>query len=680
MIWHIFKKDLRLLWPMATMVGAVHLLNAGLLSFGGQFQRLTTVGQSQYGWISNAALPAVSLLGLVILVIAVMQQDRLPGTTQDWLTRPIPRNRLVGAKMLFILLVGLSPLLLGDLVMGTASHLHLADVIEASLTRTLALYCFICLPAMMIGAVTRSLTGALMFALAILVVLVIEFSVIASSKAQLPLTQSGFAWTAALALAIANIAAVGVLLPLQLHWRGTARVRWILAAYCCLAPVVLSLPIETVFQFQESLSHGRGGSPFTIQIDPSQRMTFSRPEAQLPVSLRGTSRFVTLSVPLVVPELPDKAPWQIDYAVIRVVGRTIDQSQGFSGVFFRPRQQPGASPSRSFGHLDINLASDLFQSAQEQHAKIEATLYSTTFRLVVKKPVRSLSGTGLDDFSVCYERSDPPHGTVQCQSTRPVGTCMHVEGAKQDNRLAQLDLFACRQTSYAPWPIPLWRDPYYQTEVNRPWEVSEAGAYIEPEKTNDSSVVSNYAPDTHLTQRIVFGIDEAVEGSSHGAYESVDGVGAAARFSTPSAIATDRHGNVYIAELDHVIRKVTPTGEVTTFAGQAGRPGADDGRGADARFQAPRGIAVDALDNVYVADTGNHLIRKISPDGMVSTIAGRSDAASAPGAWVMRRPAQIVSVTSDTFYVIDYDNSSEAVLLKVSPAGGITKLAGPDTE
>ena len=68
------------------------------------------------------------------------------------------------------------------------------------------------------------------------------------------------------------------------------------------------------------------------------------------------------------------------------------------------------------------------------------------------------------------------------------------------------------------------------------------------------------------------------------------------------------------------------------------------------------------------------------PMALVSTIAGRPDAASTPGAWVMLRPTKIVAVTSDTLYVIDYDKSNEAVLLKVSPAGGITKVAGPDTE
>jgi NHL repeat len=469
-------------------------------------------------------------------------------------------------------------------------------------------------------------------------------------------------------------------LPLQLRWRSTARVRWILAAYCCLAPAVLSLPVEAAFQVQESLAHGDGGARLPAQIDQSQRITFSRPDDRIPASLRGISRFVTLTVPLIVPDLPDKAPWQIDYASIRVVGGTIDQTMGFAAVFFVPRQQPGVSPAKSSGNLSLNIPIDLFQSAQEQHAKIEATLYSTTFRLIARKPVRSLSGTGIDTFSLCHERSDQSYGTVECLSTRPVGTCMRVDGGKQGNRMAQPNLFTCRQVSYAPWPIPLWRDPYYQAEVNGSWEVSESGIYIEPDKTKDTSVVSNYVPDAHFTQQIGFGIDGAVEGSSHRARESVDGVGAAVRFRSPSAIATDRHGNIYIADLDHVIRKVTPSGEVTTFAGHASQPGADDGRGADARFQEPRGIAVDSTDNVYVADTGNHLIRKISPDGMVSTLAGRTDASSTPGAWVMRRPTEIVAVTDGTLYVIDYDKSNEAVLLKISPAGAISKLAGPDTE
>ena len=100
-----------------------------------------------------------------------------------------------------------------------------------------------------------------------------------------------------------------------------------------------------------------------------------------------------------------------------------------------------------------------------------------------------------------------------------------------------------------------------------------------------------------------------------------EGTGATARFSSPHGIAVDAQGNVYVADYsNHRIRKVTPAGVVSTLAGS--NSGYQDGVGAAARFSSPRGVATDAQGNVYVADAGNHRIRKIRPDGTVTTIAG----------------------------------------------------------
>lgn len=105
---------------------------------------------------------------------------------------------------------------------------------------------------------------------------------------------------------------------------------------------------------------------------------------------------------------------------------------------------------------------------------------------------------------------------------------------------------------------------------------------------------------------------------------STDGTGTAVRFGYLAAIAADSAGNLYVVDsLNNNVRKMTPNGAVTTLAGTAGVTGSADGQGAAASFNRPQGIAVDGAGNVYVADTGNNLIRRISPAGVVTTIAGQ---------------------------------------------------------
>src|SRR5205823_3909645 len=101
---------------------------------------------------------------------------------------------------------------------------------------------------------------------------------------------------------------------------------------------------------------------------------------------------------------------------------------------------------------------------------------------------------------------------------------------------------------------------------------------------------------------------------------SVDGTGSAARFYDQVSVSVDSSGNVYVADTaNHTIRKVTPTGVVTTLAGTAGETGSVDGTGSAARFYGQLGVSVDSSGNVYVADIGNHTIRKVTPTGVVTT-------------------------------------------------------------
>jgi sugar lactone lactonase YvrE len=105
---------------------------------------------------------------------------------------------------------------------------------------------------------------------------------------------------------------------------------------------------------------------------------------------------------------------------------------------------------------------------------------------------------------------------------------------------------------------------------------------------------------------------------------STDGTGAAALFTYPEGVATDGADNVYVADTGNdLIRKITQAGVVTTIAGMAGMAGTIDGSGVAARFDHPRGVTTDSAGNVYVADTRNDIIRKITPAGAVTTVVGQ---------------------------------------------------------
>ena len=110
-----------------------------------------------------------------------------------------------------------------------------------------------------------------------------------------------------------------------------------------------------------------------------------------------------------------------------------------------------------------------------------------------------------------------------------------------------------------------------------------------------------------------------------GVQGTADGAVSTATFHSPQGIAIDAAGNMYVADgQSYKIRKITPAGVVSTLAGN-GTKGSTDGPGASASFNAPWGLAVDAAGNVYVADANNDKIRKITPSGVVSTFAGTGE-------------------------------------------------------
>jgi RHS repeat-associated protein len=156
-----------------------------------------------------------------------------------------------------------------------------------------------------------------------------------------------------------------------------------------------------------------------------------------------------------------------------------------------------------------------------------------------------------------------------------------------------------------------------------------------------------------------------------------DGTGGNARLNSPVGMVCDPAGNIYVTDADnHCIRKITPAGVVTTYAGIGGTNGAANGPAATATFYNPEGICMDAAGNLYVADYHNHLIRKITANGIVSTLAGNGtqgyndgNAATAE----FNGPMGVAVDGSGNVYVGDCGNN---MIRKISPSGIVSTVAG----
>ncbi|HTI58539.1 putative Ig domain-containing protein [Mucilaginibacter sp.] len=158
---------------------------------------------------------------------------------------------------------------------------------------------------------------------------------------------------------------------------------------------------------------------------------------------------------------------------------------------------------------------------------------------------------------------------------------------------------------------------------------------------------------------------------------AADGLGKAASFSYPIAIATDASGNFYVTEtVNSLVRQITPGAVVSTFAGKAGKTGYADGQGSAALFASPSGVAVDGAGNLYIADALNNRIRKISPGGLVSTYAGNGTAGSTNGPALQasfNNPTGLAIDASGNLYVVDQKNN---MIRLVSASGIVSTFAG----
>lgn len=167
--------------------------------------------------------------------------------------------------------------------------------------------------------------------------------------------------------------------------------------------------------------------------------------------------------------------------------------------------------------------------------------------------------------------------------------------------------------------------------------------------------------------------------AGNGTIGSTDGPGSSASFNDLHGIAVDTNGNVFVSDfLNYTIRKITPDGIVSTFAGSPGIAGSADGVSSTARFGGPSGLAADKYGNIYVADLFSQKIRKITPNGTVSTLAGSDSAVH----FVINGPANIATFGNPEGVAVDDSGNvfvadeNDYMVRKISYNGIVSTIAG----
>ncbi len=186
--------------------------------------------------------------------------------------------------------------------------------------------------------------------------------------------------------------------------------------------------------------------------------------------------------------------------------------------------------------------------------------------------------------------------------------------------------------------------------------------------------------DNHRVRRIVSaGVRTVTTVAGSGTPGLKDGPAPQAAFNFPNDLVVDSAGNIFVIEFsNHTVRKIARNGEVSTFAG-SGAPGYKDARGTAAQFYQPAGITIDRTGNFYVTEWGNHRVRKIQPDGTVTTLAGSGVAGFKDGlgtAAQLNIPDGITADADGTLYLTEVGNHA---VRRISPGGYVSTVAGLGT-
>jgi hypothetical protein len=479
MVWHIFKKDVRLLWPF--------VLGAAGIQFAQAAVRYTLdqagAAEAQTLLILLTLLSPASLLAAAFLIATAVHQDAVPGVRQDWLVRPVRRKDLLFAKVLFLLVMVHGPILLADMFEAMAHGFPLGQALASAITRGLLLLGVLTLPALAFASLTRNLTEAVIGGVILAFIIASAFQLMSRSGHQSPVLQTGLAWIVQLSLTSLLFLGAAVILTMQYFRRKTTFSRWLAAGVVCLGLLTINLPWQwqVAFALQERLSPAPGAGSSILAVYAPTLGKFWLPEGinRNNVTRTGAgTRYEasTVYVPVHLTGLPDDGVLNADRSQVRLLaldGKLLYQGPGDNLLVHKQGHQgPIGFTIGSFGFVrgiktndlpvpqdgeawiyhGIPLPRDLYPHVRNQPLRLEID-YSFTLLQGGTYDIPALGGKQvLPGLGRCTTKMDDDGDDIDfhCMKTGPPPSCAslfleHVPSGRRNPTG-----FGC-QPDYAPF-------------------------------------------------------------------------------------------------------------------------------------------------------------------------------------------------------------------------------------
>jgi len=532
MAWHIFRKDWKLLWPLGIASIAGQVLLAALRHYSEPFS-------ASEGLQATCALVTLGLvIAMVLLIVLAVQQEAIPGVDQDWLVRPIRRRDLLLAKVLMLLLLIHGPIVAANLLRGFADGFAFTPILHAALLSSYACALVFSLPVMAIAVLTRSVTEAILSALAVffslllvrLLVLAILYPFTHTFDFDHVTDDTGVAWIwQSLSMVVLLLVTVAVVL-LQYFRRNTRQARLLFIGGFLVFMFTPDLPWRPAFAIQQWFSANPDAArSISIAFDPARHATdaaAAHADFQLLTedgeekqqkkaenrkkhknkSADGEDAPAIL-LPLRFSGLPAGLVLHVDHTALRLVdavGNTLYRGTGH--VFDLPF--PGNGDGSALPYQTLQIPAEVVQQAADQTLRLELEYSLTLLRPHALPALPALSREQRQsEAGYCASRIDDGGAAleVSCRAAGNVPPCISMVLEQAAGARRNPEKFDCA-LEYTPAPLQFSVDPFEHSDTELPLHDPSGAVHYPIDKTQlrDAQIlISVYQPEAHFSRQLV---------------------------------------------------------------------------------------------------------------------------------------------------------------------------------